>query len=246
MLLRDKTALVTGSNRGIGRAIVERFAAQGASIWAHARKETTEHTAAITELASKHGVDIQPVYFDVTDTEAMKAAMRTVTSSRPVDILVNNAGVAHGGLFQMTQLTKVREVFDINFFAPLAISQTVIGGMRKRGGGSIINLASIAGLDLLPGNVAYGTSKAALIAATQTLAAELAPLKIRVNAIAPGLTETEMAGQMERKAGSEMVERSASKRLAHPTEIADTAVFLASEMSAFITGQVLRVDGGQA
>lgn len=246
MLLRDKTALVTGSNRGIGRAIVERFAAQGATIWAHARKETPEFAAGIAELASTHGVVIQPVYFDVTDTEAMKAAMRTVTSTRPVDILVNNAGVAHGGLFQMTQLAKVREVFEINFFAPLALSQTVIGGMRKRGGGSIINLASIAGLDLLPGNVAYGTSKAALIAATQTLAAELAPLKIRVNAIAPGLTETEMAAQMEKKAGSEMVERSASKRLAQPAEIADTAVFLASEMSTFITGQVLRVDGGQA
>jgi 3-oxoacyl-[acyl-carrier protein] reductase len=163
---------------------------------------------------------------------------------KPIDVLVNNAGVAHGGLFQMTPMAKVREVFDVNLFAPLALSQAVIGPMRKRGGGSIINIASIAGLDLHAGNVAYGTSKAALIAATRTLAAELGALNIRVNAIAPGLTDTDMAGQMEKKAGTDMVERTAFKRMAKPTEIADTAVFLASDMASFITGQVLRVDGG--
>jgi len=246
MLLRDKTALVTGSNRGIGRAIVERFAEQGATIWAHARKETPEFVAALAELAARHSVEIKPVYFDVTDTHAMKAAIRAILAARPIDVLVNNAGVAHGGLFQMTPLAKVREVFDINFFAPLALAQAVVAPMRKKGGGSIINLASIAGLDLAAGNVAYGTSKAALIAATRTLAAELGPLNIRVNAIAPGLTDTDMATQMEKKAGADMVERSAFKRLAKPTEIADTAVYLASDLAAFVTGQVLRVDGGSA
>ena len=245
MLLREKTAIVTGANRGIGRAIVERFAQHGASMWAHARQATPEFTAAMAECAGRHGVEIQPVCFDVTDSSALKATLKEIIASgQPIDVLVNNAGVAHGGLFQMTPMTKIREVFEINFFAPLAISQAVAGLMRKRGGGSIINIASISGLDLKAGNVAYGTSKAALMAATRTLAAELGAQGIRVNAIAPGLTDTDMAGLMERKASIDMIERTSFKRLARPTEIADAAVFLASELASFVTGQVLRVDGG--
>lgn len=246
MLLRGRTAVVTGSSRGIGRAIVERFAEHGATIWAHARKESPEFVSDIADCAAKHGVEIRPVYFDVTSSNAMKAAFRDITAAARIDVLVNNAGVAHGGLFQMTPMSAVREVFEVNFFAPLAISQVVANLMRKTGGGSIINIASIAGLDLAPGNVAYGTSKAALIAATRTLAAELAVQGIRVNAIAPGVTDTDMAGLMDAKASAEMVKRSALKRFAHPSEIADTAVFLASALAGFITGQVLRVDGGSA
>jgi 3-oxoacyl-[acyl-carrier protein] reductase len=245
MLLQKKTAIVTGANRGIGRAIVERFAQHGAAIWAHARRATPEFTAAMAECAARHGVEIQPVYFDVTDGAALKAALKDIVASgKPIDVLVNNAGVAHGGFFQMTPMTKVREVFEVNFFAALAISQAVVGPMRKHGGGSIINIASLSGLELKAGNVAYGTSKAALIAATRTLAAELGAQSIRVNAIAPGLTETDMADLMESKARVDMIERTSFKRLARPTEIADAAVFLASDMASFVTGQVLRVDGG--
>jgi 3-oxoacyl-[acyl-carrier protein] reductase len=235
-----------GTKGGIGRAIIERFAQHGASICAHARQATPEFTASMAECAGRHGVEIQPVYFDVTDGAAVKAALKEiVTSGRPSDVLVNNAGVAHGGLFQMISMSKIREVFEVNFFAPLAIRQAVVRLMRKHSGGSIINIASISGLDLKAGNVAYGTSKAALIAATRTLAAELGAQKIRVNAIAPGLADTAMAGLMERKARSDMIEHTSFKRLAQPMEIADAAVFLASELAAFVTGQVLRVDGAR-
>jgi 3-oxoacyl-[acyl-carrier protein] reductase len=116
--------------------------------------------------------------------------------------------------------------------------------MQKTSSGSIINMASLSGLDLKSGNIAYGVSKAALIAATRTLAAELGASGIRVNAIAPGLTETDMADLMEEKARRNMIENTSLKRLAQPREIADAAVFLASDLASFVTGHVLCADGG--
>jgi 3-oxoacyl-[acyl-carrier protein] reductase len=245
MLLTGKNTIITGSNRGIGRAIVEAFAQNGASIWAHARKETPQFLADMAEIAAHYEVEIWPVFFDVTDGDAMKAAVKGIVSAkRPLDVLVNNAGVAHGGLFQMTSMNRIREIIDINFFSALEFSQLVVRLMQREKSGSIVNIASIFGLDLKAGNVAYGVSKAALMAATRTLAAELGSLGIRVNAIAPGLTDTDMAKMMGEKARHDMVECTALKRLAHPREIANVAVFLASDMASFVTGQVLRVDGG--
>jgi 3-oxoacyl-[acyl-carrier protein] reductase len=245
MLLSGKNAIVTGANRGIGRAIVEEFAQHGAAIWAHARRETPEFVADMAAIAGRCGVVIQPVFFDVTDRGAMKAGIQEIVSSkRPVDVLVNNAGVAHGGLFQMTPMNTVREIFEINFFSVLEFSQPIVRMMQREKRGSIVNIASISGLDLKSGNVAYGVSKAALMAATKTLAAELGAYGIRVNAIAPGLTDTDMAKQMSEKAHREMVESTSLKRLAQPKEIADVAVFLASDMASFVTGHVLCADGG--
>jgi 3-oxoacyl-[acyl-carrier protein] reductase len=245
VLLKGKNAIVTGANRGIGRAIVEVFAENGASVWAHARKETPEFRTDMAAIAERSGVDIRPVFFDVVDGPAMKTVVKQLAgSSAPVDVLVNNAGVAHGGLFQMTSMQSIREVFDVNFFSVLELTQLVVRLMQKTKSGSIINLASLAGLDLKPGNIAYGVSKAALIAATKTLAAELGSSGIRVNAIAPGLTDTNMADLMEKNARRNMLDATALKRLARPKEIADVAVFLASEMSSFVTGHVLCADGG--
>ncbi|MEO8173148.1 MAG: SDR family oxidoreductase, partial [Sediminibacterium sp.] len=157
---------------------------------------------------------------------------------------VNNAGVAHGGFFHMTPMHKIREVFEINFFSQVLVTQYITKIMLKQKSGSIINLSSIAGIDAHPGYIAYGSSKAALIYATKNMAKELASSNIRVNAVAPGLTETEMANQMEAKARENMIKHSAMNRLATPQEIANTVLFLASSQSEFITGQVIRVDGG--
>lgn len=245
-MLKGKTAFITGSNRGIGRAVLDAFARKGANLWAHARRETPEFIAEMRETAVKFGVEIWPVFFDMSDVTAMKSTIREIASSKiPIDILVNNAGIAHGGLFQMTPISKVREVFEINFFSQLELTQIISRLMARQKNGNIINIASISGLDLNVGNIAYGVSKAALIAATHTLAAEFAPLGIRINAVAPGLTDTDMAKQMEGKAGLTMVENSAMKRLASVDEIAETVLFLASDRSSFISGQVIRVDGGR-
>lgn len=245
MLLSGKNAIVTGANRGIGRAIVEAFAQNGARVWAHARVGTAEFLGDMAAIMERHGAEIEPVLFDVTDKAAMKAGVRRIAgAARPVDVLVNNAGVAHGGLFQMTSIGTIREIFEINFFSVLEFSQPIVRLMQKNKKGSIINIGSLCGLDLKPGNIAYGVSKAALMAATKTLAAELGPWGIRVNAIAPGLTDTDMASLMEEKARRDMVENTSLKRVARPKEIADVAVFLASDMASFVSGHVLCADGG--
>ena len=224
---------------------MEKFAQNGASIWAHARRETPEFRADMAAIAERCGVEIEPIYFDMTDRLSMKTCVKQIASStRPVDVLVNNAGVAHGGLFQMTSIETIREIFEINLFSALELSQLVVRLMQRRKCGSIINIASLAGLELKSGNVAYGVSKAALIAATKTIAAELGGVGIRVNAIAPGLTDTDMATLMEPQARRNMIDRSSMERLGRPKEIADVAVFLASDMASFVTGQVLCADGG--
>lgn len=243
----DKTILITGANRGIGRALTEEFAAASGSLIVHCRAETDAFTEDMRTLAGRHGVQVDRIAFDLGDVDAMKAAVNSVLpAGRRIDVLVNNAGIAHGGFFQMTPLATVRKVFDINFFAQLELTQLIVRRMARQKSGAVVNIGSIAGLDLSAGNVAYGTSKAALMAFTKTLAAEVAPLGVRVNAVAPGLTATEMAMKMEKKAGERMVENSAMRRLASAQEVARVALFLASDAASFVNGQVIRVDGGGA
>ena len=146
----------------------------------------------------------------------------------------------------MTAISKIREVFDINLFSHMELTQLFLRYMIKNGGGSIINVASITGEDLNIGNCAYGVSKAAMIAFTKTLAAETASLGVRVNAVSPGLTETDMAAQMEENASKRMISESAMKRLAKPEEVAKMILFLATDNASFINGQIIRVDGGNA
>lgn len=246
-MLKGKTAFITGTNRGLGKAFVEEFAKNGANVIAHARRETPEFVAFCKDVASSNNVTVMPVFFDMTDSLAMKNTIRgLIVAKTPVHILVNSAGVAHGGFFQMTSMAKIREVFDINLFAHMELTQLLLRWIIKVGHGSVINIASISGIDLKVGNCAYGVSKAAMIAFTKTLAAECGPLGVRVNAICPGLTATDMGAQMEEKAGREMVARSAMNRLGRPEEIARTAVFLASDDASFVNGQIVSVDGGRA
>lgn len=245
-MLKGKSAFITGTNRGIGRALVTEFARNGADIIAHARKKTPEFMSMLEDIASMYGVSITPLFFDMVNSEAMKAEIRVFLSSKtPVDILVNNAGMAHFGLFQMTSMAKVREIFNVNLFAQMELTQLLLRPMMRRRGSCIINMGSVMGLDLPQGGSSYGLSKAAFIAFTRVLSAECGPLGIRVNAIAPGLIATEMAAQMGDTAEEVMLAQCALRRLGSPEEIAKAAVFLASENASYISGQILRIDGGK-
>lgn len=244
-ILKSKTAFITGCNRGIGKEIITLFAQEGANIIACIRKENPEFSTYIQKLSSKANVSIELLYFDMLDEENIKSAISPLIKSKTkIDILVNNAGIATGSLLQMTSMNKLKEVFQINFFSQVLITQLISKLMIREKNGSIINMGSIAGLENFAGYTAYGSSKAAMMFFTKTIARELSSYHIKVNAIAPGLTDTDMAEQMDEKAAAKMIERSGLKRLAKPQEIAELALFLASDKSSFITGQIIRIDGG--
>lgn len=246
MLLQNKNVIITGTNRGIGRAMVQAFAENGSNIWACARKETPEFVADMKNIEKETGVWIKPLYFDLSDEQQIKDAIKLIIKEKlPVDALVNNAGVTYNALFQMTSMERMREVFDINFFSMFLFTQYVVRLMVKNKSGSIINIASSAAIDANSGRSAYGSSKAAVICTTKAIAEELGSNGIRANAIAPGITDTDMVGQsMTNEVIEGTVLRNAIKRMGKPSEIANVAVFLASDKSSYITGQVFRVDGG--
>jgi len=245
MLLQGKTAVVTGANRGIGRCILETFASQGCSVFACVRTPTPELLQELEDLQARHQVNILPVQVDLADEASLKTAIRHIaTHAQPVDILVNNAGVASGGLFQMCTAAEMRRVYEVNVFAPLLLTQGLVRKMVRQKAGAVINIASSAAFVADPGTLLYGSSKTALIRMTQSMATELGAFNIRVNAIAPGVTETDMLDQMDPAAREQLVQRSALKRAAQPQDVANTALYLASGLASFVSGQVVRVDGG--
>ena len=245
-LLVNKNIIITGCNRGIGREILELFAAHGGNIWACARCQTDGFEKELQLLSEKYEVWIKPVYFDLNDEDTIKKDVSGIIKEKQsIDILVNNAGVAYGGLMQMTPIHKLKEVFQINYFSQILIMQLVARAMVRQKSGNIINMASAGGIETNPGYLAYGSSKASLIWATQSIAKELGIYNIRVNAVAPGLTDTSMGNYKSEEELNKMIARTSLKRMAEPKEIAEAVLFLASEQSSFVTGHILKVDGGR-
>ena len=244
-LLQDKVAVVTGANRGIGKCITETFAENGANIIACMRVINPESDKWIKNLESKFNISINPVMVDLSDEKSVKESIKEIFSiSKRIDVLVNNAGIASGALFQMTPIAELRKIFEINFFSQIVLSQGIAKIMVRNKSGSIINISSTAAFIADPGTLAYGSSKSAFARATQSMANELGLSNIRVNAIAPSVTKTDMFDQMSAEARDKLINSSALKRAAEPKEIANVALFLASELSSFVTGQVIRADGG--
>jgi 3-oxoacyl-[acyl-carrier protein] reductase len=245
MLLRGKTALITGCLKGIGREAMELFAREGADIFACAYQKDDAFEAEIGALAAEAGVTITPLYFDMSDAEQIKAAMKQVVAAKvPVDILLNIAGTAQDALFHMTTLDSLHKVFEINFFGQMLITQYVTKLMVRQKSGSVVSISSITAMDGNTGQLSYGASKAALVGATKTLATELGVHGIRVNAVAPGVIKTDMTAAVPAEAFQKLCDRIPMKRAGLPREVAGPLLFLASDLSSYVTGQVLRIDGG--
>ena len=240
-----RTAVVTGASRGIGRAVVEELASRGARVLAGFRTLTPEIEDACRAITELTGSEVVPVHADLTTAETANDCARVIAGIGEIHILVNNAGIASGSNFQMTSLREFREVFEVNFFATVAFSQLLSRRIARSGGGSIINIGSTAGLNGDSGTSAYGSSKAALMYLTTVMARELGQSGIRVNAVAPTVTATDMYGQMNEASRDALINGGAIQRAATPQEIAKVVCFLAGEESSMVTGQVLRVDGGQ-
>lgn len=246
MLLKGKTAVITGCMQGIGKATLDMFAKEGADIFACCQKESEGFIRHLENLKKEYNVEIIPVYFDLADTDSIKNASKNILQTKKtVDILANIAGITKDALFPMVTREQLQQVFEINFFSQILFTQYIVKIMLKYGsGGSIINTSSISGIDGNRGQLAYGASKAAWVSATKTMAEELGANGIRVNAIAPGVIATAMTENLPEEALNKKISKSNIKRKGTSEEVAGVITYLASDLSSFVTGQIIRVDGG--
>ena len=246
MLLKNKTAVVTGCNRGIGKKILEVFSANGATVFACVRNIDEEFKSFLNELKQKFNNKIIPIQFDLNDEKKIKEAANSIlTSNKSIDILVNNAATIHTSIFQMTSVKKLKELFEVNFFSQTIFTQYILKSMIKNKRGSIVYISSSSALDGNEGRSAYSSAKAAMIAQAKVLSRELGVHNIRVNSIAPGLTNTDMMKKNhQEEIVNEIVSRISLRRIANPEEIANVVLLLSSNLTSYITGQVIRVDGG--
>lgn len=242
--LSGKVALITGSGRGIGRAVAERLAEQGASIVINGRSDPAALQDVAATIAKCHNVKTLPLVADVAESGQVAAMMQNIfkTFGR-LDILVNNAGVLRDGLIGMIRETDLQETIRTNLIGTLNCIQS---GARLMGrtGGSIVNLTSIIGVRGNAGQLVYGASKGGVITATLSAAKELAAKGIRVNAVAPGYIDTDMIRSIAPEVHQQRLDSIALGRIGTPEDVADVVLFLASAQSRYVTGQTIGVDGG--
>lgn len=242
--IKDAVVIVTGSGRGIGRAIAEKFAAHGARVViTDIDAATAEQTAA--DLA-KTGAETMAMACDVSQyAQAEALANKTVEKWGRIDVLVNNAGITMDGLFLRMKPEQWQKVIDVNLTGTYNCTHAVVNHMRKNRKGAIINISSIAAAGN-PGQANYSASKAGVLGFTYTLGKELAPMGIRVNAVAPGFIKTAMTDKIPEKLREQMIAAIPLKRPGEPEDIAKVILFLASDLAAYVTAQCIHVNGGLA
>jgi len=242
--LDGKRVLITGASRGIGAAIAELFANEGAHVAVSARSR------AVLQLADRlraAGLRAEAMQGDIADEAHVRALVQMCRDRLGgLDVLVNNVGVLLSAKLGMIRMEDARRMFEVNVIATINLTQYAIRTFPRGKGGSVINLASIAGSRGIDGISAYSASKAAVIGFTRAAAKELAPQNIRVNAIAPGFVDTDMARQVSPEWFRQRVESIRIGRIGQPNDVARCAVFLASDDAAYVTGQILGVDGSMA
>ncbi|MGW8183715.1 MAG: SDR family oxidoreductase [Burkholderiales bacterium] len=241
--LSGKSVIVTGGSRGIGRAIVELFAAEGADVTFFYRDSAA--AAEVTEAAHKAGHTVTAEQVDIRDPESCAAAVERVAERcGRIDVLVNNAGVIRDNLLALLGDDDIRTVLDTNVGGVFNVTRAVVPHMISKRAGKIVNVSSVSGEKGGRGQTNYAASKGAINAFTRALAVELASRRITVNAVAPGVIETEMSREVRDRAGDEVKSRILLRRYGTPQEVARAVWFLASGYADYITGQVLHVDGG--
>jgi len=245
MLLHEKIALVTGASRGIGFATAKLFAQKGAHVFISGRSLETLDEARANIASSVSGARISTLLLDVTEPDSVRDAFQSLfKQTKRLDILVANAGVLDDALISMVTKSQIDSVFSANTFGVLYCAQYASRLMARNKHGSIINLASIIGSNGNVGQAVYAGSKAAVIGITKSLSKELAPQNIRVNAIAPGFIDTDMARSLSPDKFAERVSSVKMGRIGTPEDVANVALFLASDLSSYVTGQIIGVDGG--
>lgn len=246
MLLKNKIVLITGATRGIGLATAKLFASEGATLVLSGRNNERLDAAMSAIRLVTPDADLMPLELDVSVQGSISTAFQTLFKEKKrLDILVNNAGILESALIGMATPEHIQTQFAVNTFGPIYCAQYASRLMsRHPEGGSIINLHSIIGTNGNPGQSVYSASKAALGGFTQSLAKELAAKQIRVNAIAPGLIDTDMGNDMDASTLEKVRSSIAMGRIGKPEDVAKVALFLASDLSSYVTGQIIGVDGG--